>query len=98
MNYIIFNIYNTYNDTVKEQISGTAKKTRCAPSYACIIMNEFETSFIESQQNKPLVWFRYIDDIFFIRTHGEDKLKKFLEYLNSFDPSLKSTHESSKES
>ena len=40
-------------------------------------MSEFETSFIESQQNKPLVWFRYIDDIFFIWIRGEDKLKHF---------------------
>ena len=57
-----------------------------------------ETSFIESLQNKPLVWFRCIDDIIFIWTHVEDKLKTFLEHLNSFDPSLKFTHESSKES
>ena len=36
--------------------------------------------------------------IFFIWIHGEDKLKLFLEHLNSFDPSLKFTHKSSKES
>ena len=50
---------------MKEQISGTAIGTKCAPSYACIFMDEFETKFIESQQNKLLVWFRYIDYIFF---------------------------------
>ena len=61
-------------------------------------MSEFEARFIESQQNKPLVWFRYIDDIFFIWTHGEDKLKTFLEHLESFDPNLKFSHESRKES
>ena len=60
-------------------------------------MDEFETKFIESQQNKPLVWFRYIDDIFFIWTHGEEKLKTFLESLNNFEPYLKFTHEFSKE-
>ena len=83
---------------MKEQISGTAIGTKCAPSYACIFMDEFETKFIESQQNKPLVWFRYIDDIFFIWTHGEEKLKSFLEDLNKFEPYLKFTHEFSKES
>ena len=71
-----------FNGTVKEQISGTAIGAKCAPSCACIFMSEFETRFIESQQNKPLVWCRYIDDIFFIWTHGEDKLKTFLEHLN----------------
>ena len=81
----------------KELISGTVMGTKCAPSYAFIFMSEFETIFIGSQQNELLVGFRYIDDIFFVWTHGE-KLKTFLEHLNSFDPSFKFTHESSKES
>ena len=76
---------------------GTAIGTKCATSYACIFMSEFETSFIESQQNKPLVWFRYIDDIVSVLIHREGKFKTLLEQLNSFDSSLKFTHESSKE-
>ena len=44
-----------------------------------------------------MVWFRYIDDIFFIWTHGKDKLEKFLDDLNRFDNNIKFTHESSKE-
>ena len=43
------------NSTVKKQIWSTAIGTKCAPIYACIFMGEFETSFIEIQQNKPLV-------------------------------------------
>ena len=27
--------------------------------------------FLQSQSLQPLVWFRYIDDIFFIWTHGK---------------------------
>ena len=34
------------------------------------------------------------NDIFFIWTHGEDKLKTFLENLNQFHPNIKSKHES----
>ena len=41
-----------------------------------------ETSFLETQQLQPLVWFRYIDDIFFIWTHGEEELNIFLKSLN----------------
>ena len=95
--FVLKNNTFEFNGTAKEQISGTAIGTKCAPSYACIFMSEFETRFIKSQQKKPLVWFRYID-IFFIWTRGEGKLKTFLEHLDSFDPSLKFTHESSKES
>ena len=28
---------------------------------------------IETQSLQPLIWFRYIDDVFFIWTHGEGK-------------------------
>ena len=44
-------------------------------------MSEFEINFVESQENKPLAWFRYIDDISFIWTHREDKLKS-LQFLD----------------
>ena len=42
---------------------------------------------------KPLVWWRYIDDIFMIWQHGEDKLKKFLKILNSCYPTIRFTAE-----
>ena len=96
--FVLKNNFFEFNGLVKEQISGTAIGTKCAPSYACIFMDEFETKFIESQQNKPLVWFRYTDDIFFIWTHWEEKLKSFLEDFNKFEPYLKFIHEFSKES
>ena len=60
-------------------------------------MDDLETKFLQSQSLQPLVWFRYIDDIFFIWTHGNDKLEKFLDDLNSFDNNIKFTHESSKD-
>ena len=60
-------------------------------------MDELETRFLQSQSLQPLVWFKYIHDIFFIWTHGKDKLGKFLDDLNSFDNNIKFTHESSKE-
>ena len=54
-------------------------------------------TILQSQSLQPLVWLRYIDDIFFIWTRGKDKLEKFLDDLNSFDNNIKFTHESSKE-
>ena len=40
---------------------------------------------------------RYIDDIFFIWAHGQEKMKVFLEDLNKFHPNLKFTCNSSVE-
>ena len=46
---------------------------------------------------KPWVWLRYIDDIFFVWTHGEEKLHDFLSCLNGFHHNLKFTYEYSTE-
>ena len=94
--FVLKNNYFEFNGKVKEQISGTAIGTKFAPPYACIFMGQVETEFLETQKHKPLVWFRYIDDVFFIWTHGKEKLSLFLEDLNKFHPNIK--HETNKES
>ena len=59
-------------------------------------MVEVEEMFLETQSKKSLIWLRYIDDIFFIWTHGEQELERFLKDLNNFTPNLSFTHEASK--
>ena len=59
-------------------------------------MDKTEADFLKTQELQPFVWLRYIDDIFFIWTHGEAKLKKFMEGLNNFLPNLQFTCESLK--
>ena len=65
--------------------------TPMAPNYANIFMTKFETELIESYHQstgvKPLIWFRYIDDIFFIWCDGPEKLSEFLEYAQKFSDS-----------
>ena len=80
--FVLKNNYFEFSGKVKQQISGTAIGTKFAPPYTCIFMDEVETSFLETQEMKPSVWFRYIDDVFFIWTHGQEKLDSFFEELN----------------
>ena len=75
------------------QTGGTAMATAAAPNYANIFMDRFETKALENWPLKPLLWLRFIDDIFMIWTHGEDKLQEFITYLNSIHPTIKFTHE-----
>ena len=42
-----------------------------------------------------MLWLRYIDDIFFIQTHGAQKLDSFLNDLNKFHLNLSFTYETS---
>ena len=47
-------------------------------------MDKFEIDFLEMQAAKPLVWLRYIDDIFFIWSENAEKIEEFLESLDNF--------------
>ena len=83
---------------VLQNNSGTAIGTKSAPTYACIFMDQVEIQFLKTQPCKSLVWLRYIDDIFFICTHGKESLTKFLDDFNRFHLNLKFPHEFSEKS
>ena len=87
-----------FNGKVKQQISSTGIGSKFAPACACMFMAEIESQFLKTQKDQPLVWFMYIDDVFFIWTHDEHKLEMFLQDLNSFNSNIKFTHQSSKKS
>ena len=80
-----------------KQIQGTAIGTKMAPAYAILFMSELEETFLASSPLKPFVWWRYIDDIFMIWQHGEEKLKHFLKEFNNSHPSIKFTSNYSQE-
>ena len=90
--FVLKNNFFEFNGCLKQQFSGTAIDTKCDPTYACICMDEGETEFLKSHERITLVWFRYIDDIFFIWTHGKEHLETFLQELNKFYSDLKFTY------
>ena len=94
--FVLKNNYFEFNEQIKQQISGTAIGTKFAPPYACLFMDKIETAFLETQELQPLAWFRYIDDICFIWTHGEQELQTTLRSLNEFHTDIKFIYESSK--
>ena len=54
--FVLQNNYFEFNGEVKQQISGTAIRTKFAPPYACIFMDPVESEFLKTQQHQPLVW------------------------------------------
>ena len=53
--FVLKNNYLEFNGSVKQQVSGTAIGTKCAPTYACIYIDEVETEFLETQERARLV-------------------------------------------
>ena len=94
--FVLKSNFFEFNNKIKQQISGTAIGTKFAAPYACVYMDKTQTDLLKTQDLQPFVWLRYIDDIFFISTHVEAELKKFMEGLNNFFPKLQFTYESSK--
>ena len=64
--FVFKNNYFQFSHRVYQNISGTAIGTKISPPYACIFIDQVENKFLKTQKFQPLVWFRYIDDIFFI--------------------------------
>ena len=53
--FVLKNNYIEFNGKVKQQILGTAIGTKFSPPYALMFMDKVETSFLETQEMKPLV-------------------------------------------
>ena len=64
-----------------------------APNYANIFMAEFEENMLDEYEKKtgqrPLIWWRYIDDIFCIWTGGKENLQKFIEFVQNYSKNKK---------
>ena len=65
--------------------------TRMAPSYANLFMGKLEREFLLTQDLKLQVWWRFIDNISVIWTHGEQLLIRFIEILDRHHMTIKFT-------
>ena len=74
------------------QLHGTAMGTKMAPAYANLFMGDLEQKLLAQSPLKPLAWWCYIDDIFMIWPHGEEKFNEFVNLLNSSHETIKFTH------
>ena len=48
--FVFENNYFEFNSKIKQQVPGIATGTKFAPPYACLFMDKFEGSFLETQQ------------------------------------------------
>ena len=67
----------SFDNSIYQQIQGTAMGTRMAPSYANLFMDRLKRAFLAQEPTLPLVWKRYIDDILCIWMGSRSQLDGF---------------------
>ena len=78
----------TFNGNYYLQVKGTAMGKLFAPSYANIFMASWEEDALSDLEKSPLIYLRYLDDIFGVWLHSEPDFYAFVAHLNSADPSI----------
>ncbi len=67
-----------------KQIKGIAMGTPVAPTWANLFMGKLETDALTRWQGTlPLLWLRYIDDIFTLFPGPQEELDSLLQHMNS---------------
>ena len=84
-----------FNNQYYDQIDGVAMGSPLGPVLANVFMCDFEEKFVDTNKtvNKPLVWKRYVDDVFCTFNNPVDA-QQFLVLINKCHPNIKFTYES----
>jgi len=80
-----------FNNNMYRQIDGVAMGSPLGPALANIFVGHQEEKLF-SFANRPLAYFRYVDDTFAV-FNNEDDCNAFLSHRNSLHPSLRFAHE-----
>lgn len=65
----------SFNSRHYLQVSAVSMGTKCAPTYANLVLDIVEKEFLGSITIKPKYWLRFIDDLFGIWSHTSEALQ-----------------------
>ena len=78
-----------FDETTFKQKRGTEIETKFSPPYAILFITDFEEKMLTSFEKTPMIWWRYIDNIFFICEYDEESLEIFIEQVKMFHSTIK---------
>jgi len=81
----------TFNDNFFLQICGTAMGASYAPGLADLYLEELDEKAMHGFRIKPLLYYRFLDDIHFVWIGTVAELQEFETYLNSLIDGIKIT-------
>lgn len=88
MDMVLENNNFCFDDKHYLQMEGTAIGSRLGMNYASTYLGDWERQLLEVSDKIPLSYFRFVDDIWGLWTHGIDELKKFQSIANNIHPNI----------
>jgi hypothetical protein len=93
LNLSVTNAPFRFHNKIYKQIDGVAMGNPLAPIIADLWMQKMEEKLNRFSTNRPIVWLRYVDDIFCLFTISETKIKDFHSRINKWHDNLNFTLE-----
>ncbi|CAF2854046.1 unnamed protein product [Rotaria sp. Silwood2] len=93
LNLSVTNSPFRFHNKIYKQIDGVAMGNPLAPIIADLWMQKMEEKLNKFRTNRPIVWLRYVDDIFCLFTISETKIKDFHSRINKWHDNLNFTLE-----
>ena len=94
LEFCLRSTYFTFKGRFYEQQEGAAMGSPFSPIVANLYMEDLETKAIQSAQNPPSFWRRFVDDTLTIMKSSQ--IESFLQHLNSIDHHIQFTKEDSR--
>ena len=87
----------TFNDEYYLQVCGASMGRTYVPGLADLYLEYLDDRAMYGFRINPLLYFRFLDDLFFVWIGTMDELREFEDYLNSIIPDIKITFTASTE-
>jgi hypothetical protein len=82
-----------FQNKIYKQIDGVAMGNPLAPIIADLWMQKIEEKLNKFSTNKPMIWLRYVDDVFCLFTISKEKILEFHTRINRWHNNLRFTVE-----
>lgn len=93
LHFTLFHNDFSFNGQQYLQVHGTAMGKKYAPGLANLYLKSFDTAAKTGFKYNPELYFRFLDDVFFIWGWGKKILLEFQSFLNNLIPDIEITFE-----